>query len=461
MVKKIICLALSVMCIVSMSACKEEKKRFETGTITSSEQQSDLSSDKTTSSDENKTSSQVNNSTTTEKNSSSNKGESSVPVIDMNDYIIPESSKVEEVKTYIEPLSFKNTYKLNNTKKKLDSGETLKVVYFGTSVSTGSSWVDYVTSYLKTLGKVSAVNSSVGGAGSYAALARFENEVIAKNPDLVFIELSINDLYRGFEPEDSKKNIEYMIRRLYEKNPYADIVVLFAPNTGTFGKQYESYLAHKEVADHYKIPCVDFGIGMFNLVKGSKEEFSKYLQDSVHPNAEGYKTYAEIVKTALKELFTNDAKKKHTLPAVLVKNNYTTVTNYTCLNNDQLKNLDSSSFGIAAWNSSDVYEKSGCQFRSKDIKNIFPKYIYPKKTKVSFEFKFTGNSITMLGSIKDVAGLNFTLDGKATKMYGGTTLAEVIEYPLFNNLENKQHTLKVEVIGTQPHVAIAGFVVTQ
>jgi len=67
----------------------------------------------------------------------------------------------------------------------------------------------------------------------------------------------------------------------------------------------------------------------------------------------------------------------------------------------------------------------------------------------------------MLESIKDMAGMSVTLDGKDSCLVGGTTLAEVIEYPLFTNLENKEHTLTVEIIGTQPYVTIAGFVVTK
>lgn len=369
-----------------------------------------------------------------------------------------------EAVTYIELPSLENVNKLSNSLNILKSGKELKVVYFGGSVTSGTgstdaankSWRALTTKYLKTLGKVSDVNKAIGGTGSYLGVSRFEKDVIAEKPDLVFIEFLINDGYSAIPKEISVKNLEYMIRTLNKQNPKVDIVItLITEKTscGTKGERYEKFCS---LADHYDIPCVDLGTGFFNHVKGKTNRWMEFFADSVHPNNKGHKVYADVMQEALVKLLVDGNTSAHNLPALFDKNSYSSVTNILA---DKTDNLNKNDWGIGSWYSSETYENPGTQFRSSHIRNYYPNYIYPKSAGASLTFKFTGNSFGLLGNIKDGSSLTVVLDGKTTVKVNGVSKSELLEYPVFADLENKEHTVTITANGNPPYLSIASFVV--
>lgn len=359
--------------------------------------------------------------------------------------------------------SRKNAYKLSNTYGKIKSGQSVKVLYYGGSVTNGSgasedarSWRMLTTAYLKTLSTgskyVTEINRSVGGTGTYFGAARFEHDVIAENPDLLIIEFAINDVYSGITAEQSKANLEYMIRKLNAKNPYADIIIALVPNKSTYGGQYKAYKAHLEVANYYNIPVVDFGGEMYNRTEGSYDGFA----DSVHPNDAGHKIYAAIMTDALKELFTEASRSAHALPATPLCTN-----GYSTLKNTLASNISAKNWSYYTWFNNTDYEKSGSPFRSSFVKNQFPGYIAPIKVGETITFSFTGNSFGFLGTVKDGATLRFTLDNSDYRSVNGTTNTGLLEYPVYTGLTNTSHTVTVTVQGNNPYVAIAAFVTTE
>ena len=358
----------------------------------------------------------------------------------------------------------KNAYKLSNTMNKLQSGKTVNVVYYGGSVTGGTgssdpekkSWRALTTEFLKsqTSGTVNAVNSALGGTGSYLGAARFEQSVLAYDPDLLFIEFAINDKYSDLSVQQSKADIEYMIRKLNAKNPCADIVIVLVTNDSLYGSQYPTYNAHREVADHYGVPIVDFGCELYNKFKGSSESFKKLLSDSVHPNDEGYRAYADIMIAALKEMLVSAPDAPHNMPASkLCKNGFSTLKNHLA------STISATGWSCKWWFDNRDYEKEGSQFRySGDLKAIYPKYLAPDEIGNTITFKFTGNSFGILGTVKEGASLKIVLDGSTEKTVAGVSRSELLEYPVFENLENTSHTVTVTVIGNPPYVAIAAFV---
>lgn len=72
---------------------------------------------------------------------------------------------------------------------------------------------------------VHTYNYSIGGTGTCLGAARFAHDVLSLNPDLVFIEFAINDVYSAIKPDCSKENLEYMVNSLYNKNPEAAFVI--------------------------------------------------------------------------------------------------------------------------------------------------------------------------------------------------------------------------------------------
>ena len=368
--------------------------------------------------------------------------------------------------TPMEIPSREKAYKLSNTYSKIKGGETLKVAYFGGSVTGGTgstdadkySWRALTTAYLKSISKggVEEIDASIGGAGSYLGAARFENDVVSKNPDLLFIEFAINDVYSDISADLSKANLEYMINCLYSENPYADIIVVLVTNKSAYGKQYSSYKAHREVADYYGIPIVDLGGEFYNKFEGSNGRFIRYFLDSVHPVDDGYQIYADFIIEALKELMVDAPAAEHTLPEKkLCKNGYST------LENIKAESINDKNWDRFPWFNNTEYEKEGSQFRRGSLKIQFPEYLAPKATGSTLTIKFMGNSFGFLGTVKENASLKFVLDGKKKKTVKGSDGGNTVEYPVFENLKNASHTMKITVTGENPYAAIAAFVVTK
>lgn len=358
-----------------------------------------------------------------------------------------------------------NAYKLVNTYSKLKSNQSVKVAYIGGSVTSGTgsssestkSWRAITTDYISSLtsGKVTEINAALGGTGSYLGAARFENKIISGNPDLLFIEFAINDHYNDLSDDQIKANLEYMIRSLYNKNPYADIVLTLVTNRDNLGRQYRTYTAHKAVADHYNIPIVDLGGELYNRNEGL---VSKYFSDSVHPNDDGYKQYGVIMTDALKELFADGEYSKHTMPA-----NRLFANGYNTLENVSLGSLIDGNWKLNSWFTDDNIEKATCRFRSSNLKDQYPNYIAPKSSGATLSYSFTGNSFGILGTVKDKSSVTVTIDG-VKKVIVGTASQDVIEYPLFANLSNGPHTATItatRAFEETPQVAIAAFVVTK
>ena len=361
--------------------------------------------------------------------------------------------------------SRKSAYKLSNTYSKIKNGETVKVVYYGGSVTNGNGASDdektsyraLTTAYLKTLSsKVIETNLCIGGTGTYLAAARFEHDVISVNPDLLIIEFAINDVYSGITAEQSKANLEYMIKKLYAKNPNADILIALVTNKSNYGRQYNAYKAHVAVANHYGIPVVDLGGEMYNRLKGEYDGFQS--NDSVHPNDTGHKIYANVMIDALKELFVDGSVSAHKMPAnALCKNGFTSLTNTVAANISK-----DNTWSLYSWFTNTDYEKVGSALRSSAIlKTLYPKYLAPDNTGCTLSFTFTGNSFGFIGTLKDGARCQFVIDGKDSKTVTGSTNTGLLEYPVFENLSNTSHTVTVTIQGQNPFVTIASFVTTK
>jgi len=98
--------------------------------------------------------------------------------------------------------------------RKLKSGRPQTIVAYGTSLTAGASWVGalqgaLIAKYPK-LAKV--INSGEGEKCSIWGLQNLNERVIAKMPDAVFIEFSINDAHLPYKMtlDDSKNNLNKM-----------------------------------------------------------------------------------------------------------------------------------------------------------------------------------------------------------------------------------------------------------
>ena len=120
---------------------------------------------------------------------------------------------------------------------KLEAGKPQTIVTYGTSLTAGGDWVAQFNAALdeKFPKLATIVNSAQGGMWSKWGVDNLDARVIAKKPDVLFIEFSINDAYLDYKTsaEDARKNLESMIDRTLTALPGCEIILMVMnPPTG-------------------------------------------------------------------------------------------------------------------------------------------------------------------------------------------------------------------------------------
>lgn len=199
---------------------------------------------------------------------------------------------------------------------RLLDGATLLAL--GDSLTAMGSWSQTVAEELNMIG----VNSGVGGNTSADALARFERDVVKKNPDFVLIGLGTNDFIREGQGNTSPRvsveqfraNIQTMIDGVKALN--AVPILITAPYVRDDAyppiSNYEDVGGMNPALDIY-IEAVrqlskDNDIGLVDIHKICDdyplEEF--LISDGVHLSATGNRVYADAIEEYLTANFRSD-----------------------------------------------------------------------------------------------------------------------------------------------------------
>lgn len=195
------------------------------------------------------------------------------------------------------------------------NGDTdVNIVYIGGSITLASNgWRDNVGNYIKSTYEklvpgrtITNFNAGIGGTGSSYGVIRLAEDVMSKNPDLVFVEFAVNDGTDAINPSSVQGNqivnsMEGIVRRLQSlPNPP---MIVFVYSTTTIFNNISSI--HSKIAKYYDIPEVDFKQLMLDLgytpdtTAKTYNELTPRLRnlwlDLNHPNPDGYKIWSDYL----------------------------------------------------------------------------------------------------------------------------------------------------------------------
>jgi len=204
---------------------------------------------------------------------------------------------------------------LENTFYKLNHEKKLTVGYFGGSITEGAgasdasktSWRALVTDWFRTEypgADVREIQAAIGGTGSDLGMYRCDADLLAKEPDLVFIEFAVND--SGMAYDAVLAQTEAIYRKILRKNAYTDIVCIIT-TTQTIasglekGGEFTARSAHSVIAHRYGAPVIDIGNVLHFEVLKTGGDFLKFTTDTVHPNDDGYRLYTDCITAYLKQ----------------------------------------------------------------------------------------------------------------------------------------------------------------
>jgi acyl-CoA thioesterase-1 len=179
-----------------------------------------------------------------------------------------------------------------------------RIVAFGDSLTAGlgvAAEQAYPAQLQRRLDEQSlryrVVNAGVSGDTTAGGLRRVD-WVLKSRPDFVILELGANDGLRGLKLEETKANLERIIRRCQE----ASVTVILAgmrlpPN---YGREYTNGFEaiYPALAKQHRLTLIPF------FLDGVAGSTSLNQADGIHPTSEGYRIIAdkvfEIVKPLLK-----------------------------------------------------------------------------------------------------------------------------------------------------------------
>ncbi len=162
---------------------------------------------------------------------------------------------------------------------KIAKGETVTLGYYGGSITAAAGWRTITTDWFtKTFpnAKFEVMNASVGGSGSLVGVFRADDDLVAKKPDVVFIEFSLND---GSDvrdrPEEVTGALEGIIRKLRQSDPDTDVCLVYTTTAEMLEKAKQgicsnSISLHERVATHYNLPSIKMGMEAAQLFADGK-----------------------------------------------------------------------------------------------------------------------------------------------------------------------------------------------
>jgi acyl-CoA thioesterase-1 len=166
------------------------------------------------------------------------------------------------------------------------------VIAFGDSLTSGygaGAGEDY-PSRLSALIGTTVENAGVSGDTTETALARLDDDVLARQPRIVIVGLGGNDFLRRTPTRETATNLRTIVRKIQGSGA---MVVILGFDFPSFGPQY---------ADMYEDVAHDEGCLLIPDMLDGILNTPSLKSDEIHPNAAGYQLMAERVSGPVRKL---------------------------------------------------------------------------------------------------------------------------------------------------------------
>ena len=281
-----------------------------------------------------------------------------------------------------------NKVRLAKVIKKLQANEEVTVGYIGGSITQGTSAGDdlcyarLTTNWLEEMfpgAKINYINAGVGATGSYYGVYRVEKDLLVHEPDLVFVDFSVND--NGEMVEINQNTYAGLLRKIWAsaKNP-AIVTIAMTQEDGTSFQEY-----HGEVIKELDIPMISYKNPILDIIEKGYITWKDISDDNIHPNVPGHALLTDLITNYLQSVIDD-------------------VDNIS----GEESNFDNSQFGVEFANSNFLTSnemeptKMGCFQLSESRFGGFQNPWYVRNSEGQFtdddaiEFEFEGTNVRLM-----------------------------------------------------------------
>lgn len=174
------------------------------------------------------------------------------------------------------------------------------IVFLGDSLTDGCEWNELLSINV-------AENRGISGDKTYGVLSRLDN-IIASNPQKIFIMIGINDIAEGRSTESIVSDYDNIITIIKNRLPNTEIFIQSVLPVNYEQYRY-SYNENVFLQDSNKIPYLNNEIkamatkhsanfiDLYKVMVTKENSIKKEVtNDGIHLNGEGYKTWRETIK---------------------------------------------------------------------------------------------------------------------------------------------------------------------
>lgn len=204
--------------------------------------------------------------------------------------------------------------------KKAQAGDQLNVVFLGGSLTWGAQSTDPTTKSYRAViardfealypkARFRFFDAAIGGTGSQLGAFRLERDVLAHDPDLVFLDFTVNDNASEVQPHRLAA-YESLVRRLVERG--VPVVQAIFSTKGDYlpGEKLRPLRPkHQEIATAYGLPVADAVGHIGKAIESGKvtpDDLWDVPDDGTHPGDAGYALYAEACWNAFRQAVKDD-----------------------------------------------------------------------------------------------------------------------------------------------------------
>lgn len=198
--------------------------------------------------------------------------------------------------------------------EKAKRGESVKLGFLGGSITQGSlasrqenCYASRVYQWWKEqFPNTSFINAGIGGTTSQFGVARVEDDLLQYDPDMIFVEFSVNDDCTPFFME----TYEGLVRKILSAGK-----ALMLIHNVRYDNMESAEDVHIQIGKHYDLPCVSMRSTIYPLVASGKINNREITPDDLHPNDRGHEMVAQVITYFLEWIF--HASKLDNAPAQL------------------------------------------------------------------------------------------------------------------------------------------------
>ena len=144
--------------------------------------------------------------------------------------------------------------------------------------------------------EIKVINGSVSGSTSSGGLNRVDWTLSEPDIDLMILGLGANDMLRGINPSETKKNLENIILTAKDKNIEIVLAGMYAPTTHGFNYKNDFDNIYTSLSKKYDLTLIPF------LLEGVALNPELNQSDGMHPNYEGTLVVSKTIKETILEI---------------------------------------------------------------------------------------------------------------------------------------------------------------